>query len=117
MAKRSSGSGEAAGRRASTATTDGNVLVLRQELSRGTIRKLGEGPGSAAASIEDAWARREEALFERLAVSWEIAGLPLDDQKMLLARYRMAGAEERRWVRATIAAPPRGASFPSWPER
>lgn len=82
---------------------DGNVLELRQVLSRGTVRKLGEGPGSAAASIDDAWQRREEALFERLAVSWRIAGLPLDDQAMLLARYRMATVEERRWVRETIA--------------
>ena len=82
----------------------GNVLVLRQELSRSSVRKLGERPKSAAASIDDAWARREEMLFERLAVSWTIAGLPLDDQKMLLARYRMASAEERRWVGGTIAA-------------
>lgn len=83
---------------------EGNVLVLRQELSRASIRKVGEGPGSAAASIDDAWARREEALFERLAVSWTIAGLPIDEQGMLLARYRMASADERRWVRGTIAA-------------
>jgi len=83
---------------------EGNVLVLRQELSRGSIRKIGERPSSAAASLEDAWARREETLFERLAVSWTIAGLPLDDQKMLLARYRMASAAEKRWVRETIAA-------------
>lgn len=83
--------------------SDGNVLVLRRELSRGTIRKIGEPPKSAAASIDDAWARREEALFERLAVSWEIAGLPLDDQAMLLARYRMASPGERLWVRETIA--------------
>ena len=41
-------------------------------------------------------------LFERLAVGWEIAGLPLDDQKMLLGRYRMADAETQRWVRQTI---------------
>ena len=41
---------------------------------------------------------------ERLAVSWEIAGLPLDDQKMLLGRYRMADPETRRWVRETITA-------------
>jgi hypothetical protein len=85
------------------ADSEGNVLVLRQELSAGTIRKLGEPPASAAASAEDAWARREEALFERLAVRWEIAGLPIEDQKTLLGRYRMASAEERRWVRATIA--------------
>ena len=82
---------------------DGNVLVLRQELSPGTVRKLAETPKSDAASVEDAWQRREEMLFERLAVSWEIAGLPIADQKTLLARYRMATAEERRWVRETVA--------------
>jgi hypothetical protein len=83
---------------------EGNVLVLRETLSLATIAKIGEPPASHAASLEDAWARREEALFERLAVSWEIAGLPLDDQKMLLGRYRMADAETRAWVRRTIAA-------------
>jgi hypothetical protein len=83
---------------------DGNVLTLRQTLSPGTIRKLAEPPASAAASADDAWQRREEALFERLAVRWEIAGLPIDEQAMLLGRYRMAAPEERRWVRETIAA-------------
>ncbi|HET6831674.1 MAG TPA: hypothetical protein VFH44_10035 [Solirubrobacterales bacterium] len=83
---------------------DGNVLTLRQTLSTGTIRKLAERPASAAASVDDAWQRREEALFERLAVRWEIAGLPIDDQAMLLGRFRMAAPEERRWVRETIAA-------------
>lgn len=84
--------------------SEGNILTLRHELSRGSVRKLGEGPKSAAASIEDAWQRREEAMFERLVVRWDVAGLPIDDQKMLLGRYRMASVEERRWVRATIAA-------------
>lgn len=83
---------------------EGNVLVLRQTLSPGSIAKLAEPPTSAAADVEDAWQRREEMLFERLVVSWEIAGLPLDDQKMLLGRYRMAGPDERRWVRETITA-------------
>ena len=83
---------------------EGNRLLLRESLSRGTIRKIGEGPATAAATQEDAWRRRSELLFERLAVSWEIAGLPLDDQKMLLGRYRMADAETRAWVRRTIAA-------------
>ena len=36
-------------------------------------------------------------------VGWEIAGLPLDDQKMLLGRYRMADPETQRWVQQTIA--------------
>jgi hypothetical protein len=61
-----------------------------------------EGAATDAANVEDVWQRREEMLFERLAVSWEIAGLPLDDQKMLLGRYRMAEPETRRWVRETI---------------
>jgi hypothetical protein len=82
---------------------EGNVLTLRQTLSAGTIAKVGEPPTVAAASLEDAWRRRTEVLFERLAVRWEIAGLPLDDQKMLLGRYRMADAETQRWVRQTIA--------------
>jgi len=81
---------------------EGNVLTLRGELSAGTIRKLGGRHGKAAASTDDEWRRRTEMLFERLAVSWEIAGLPLEDQKMLLGRYRMADAETQRWVRRTI---------------
>ena len=81
---------------------EGNILSLRQTLSAGTIAKLGEPPAGEAASQDDAWQRRSEALFERLAVRWEIAGLPLDDQKMLIGRYRMADAETQRWVRQTV---------------
>jgi hypothetical protein len=83
---------------------EGNVLTLRESLSAATIAKIGEAPASRAASLEDAWRRREETLFERLVVRWEIAGLPLSDQKMLLGRYRMADAETQRWVRQTIAS-------------
>ena len=85
------------------ADPDGNVLTLRQRLSAGTIAKVGEPPAGAAASQEDAWHRRYEVLFERLAVRWVIADLPLEEQKMLLGRYRMADAETQRWVRQTIA--------------
>lgn len=81
---------------------EGNKLVLRETLSRGTIAKLEEGPATAATTQDDAWRRRSELLFERLAVSWEIAGLPLSDQKMLLGRYRMADPDTQRWVRETI---------------
>jgi hypothetical protein len=83
---------------------EGNVLTLRQSLSAATIAKIGEPPSGDAASLEDAWRRRTEAMFERLAVGWEIAGLPLSDQKMLLGRYRMADPETQRWVRQTIDA-------------
>jgi hypothetical protein len=82
---------------------EGNVLTLRQSLSAGTVAKLGEGPATAATTQDDAWHRRSELLFERLAVRWEIAELPLTDQKMLLGRYRMAGPETQEWVRRTIA--------------
>ena len=82
---------------------EGNVLTLRQSLSPGTIAKLAEGPATAATSQEDAWHRRAELLFERLAVRWEIAGLPLIEQKMLLGRYRMADSATQQWVRETIA--------------
>jgi hypothetical protein len=82
---------------------DGNKLELREGLSASTIAKIGEPPASRAASLEDAWARREEQLFERLTVSWVISDLPIDEQKMLIGRYRMATPDERSWVRRTIA--------------
>jgi hypothetical protein len=82
---------------------EGNTLTLRQSLSPRTIAKIGEGPAGDATSLDDAWRRRSELLFERLAVRWEIAGLPLTDQRMLLGRYRMADPETQRWVRQTIA--------------
>jgi hypothetical protein len=82
---------------------EGSVLSLRRSLSPGTIAKIEAGPATAATTREDAWHRRSELLFERLAVGWEIAGLPLSDQKMLLGRYRMADAATQQWVRETIA--------------
>jgi hypothetical protein len=83
---------------------EGNVLTLRGSLSGGTISKINKVSTGAGISVEDAWHRRAELLFERLAVRWEIAGLPIDDQKMLLGRYRMADSATQEWVRATIAS-------------
>jgi hypothetical protein len=82
---------------------EGNVLTLRDELSAGTLRTLNDLDARPAASAEDRWQRRVEFLFERLAVRWEIAGLPLEGQKELLGRYRMASSEERRQVRKVLA--------------
>jgi hypothetical protein len=82
--------------------SEGNVLTLRGSLTPGTIRKLSRADRKAGASAEDVYHRRTEALFERLAVSWEIAGLPLDDQKLLLGRYRMADSDTQAWVRRTL---------------
>jgi hypothetical protein len=84
--------------------SEGNVLTLRESLSAGTIETIKQASGRGAATLEDDWRRRTELLFERLAVRWEIAGLPITEQAMLLGRYRMANAETQRWVRETIAA-------------
>jgi hypothetical protein len=81
---------------------EGNVLTLRESLSDRTIRKINKPHRKDASSSEDVWARRNEMLFEYLVVRWEISGLPLDDQKMLIGRYRMADSSEQRWVRETI---------------
>ncbi len=84
------------------ADPDGNVLALRERVSAGTASKLREPAGGAAASTEDLWRRRTELLFERFAVSWTIAGLPLTGQKELLGRYRLADQATQRWVRETL---------------
>ena len=81
---------------------DGNVLTLRDELSAPTLRQLAQLDARPAASADDRWQRRVEFLFERLAVRWELAGLPLEGQKELLGRYRMATSEERRRVREAL---------------
>ncbi len=81
---------------------EGNVLTLRRTVSPGTVRKLREPAGAAGSSAEDRWQRRTELLFERFAVRWTIAGLPLIEQRELLGRYRMADAATRRWVRARL---------------
>lgn len=83
---------------------DGNLLTLRKSLSAGTIRKIRRVDTRPAASVDDDWQRRTELLFERLATGWEIAGLPITDQKTLLGRYRMADPETRRWVRTVLDA-------------
>ena len=78
-------------------------LTLRDSLSAGTLRTLRKLDAQPAASADDRWQRRVELLFERLVVSWEISGLPLEGQRELLGRYRMASADERRAVREAIA--------------
>ena len=81
---------------------EGNVLTLRDALSPGTLRELEKLSSSPAASQEDKWQRRGELLFERLVAGRTISGLPLEGQKELLGRFRMASADERRWLRDTL---------------
>ena len=81
---------------------EGNVLVLRGAMSPAT---RGEYTRVRAGGLhsEDAWQRSVEFLFERLAVSWTIAGAePIERQKELLARYRFASGAERTWIRGVL---------------
>ncbi len=77
-------------------------LTLRDELTAGTLRTLDKLDAQPAASADDRWQRRMELLFERLVVTWEIAGLPMEGQRELLGRYRMASADERKLVREVL---------------
>ena len=84
------------------ADPDGNVLTLRGSFSTGSRAEYARALAGSPLSREDAWQRASELLFERLAVRWTIAGAPIARQKELLARYRVASAAERTWVRETL---------------
>jgi hypothetical protein len=101
-ARKGKGAGPSPASTSDYADAEGNVLTLRDELTAGTLRQLERLEAKPAASAEDRWQRRIEFLFERLAVRWELSGLPLDGQRELLGRYRMASSDERRWVRETL---------------
>ncbi len=107
MGKRSRARARGEGRRAPSADyTDGhgNVLTLRGSMTPKTRARYAtiSGEQSSAATAEDRWHREVEFLFERLAVVWVIAGVPTDDQAELLARFRVASDDERRWIRDVL---------------
>jgi len=81
---------------------DGNTLTLRGTLTAATRREYADALAGNMLSREDAWQRAVELLFERLAVSWTIAGVPITRQRELLARYRAASPAERAWIRDVL---------------
>lgn len=81
---------------------DGNVLTLRGSLTPGARREYAQILAGNPLSQEDAWQRAVELLFERLAQRWVIAGLPIERQRELLARFRVASPAERAWVRQSL---------------
>jgi hypothetical protein len=87
-------------------SADGATLTLRGALTVATRREYADalaGVESRASSTrEDAWQRATELMFERLAVSWTIAGAPIEGQRELLARYRAASQDERAWIRGVL---------------
>jgi hypothetical protein len=80
----------------------GDVLTLRGALTPKTRQEYAATFAGNPLSQEDAWQRAVEFLFERLTVRWEISGVPTEGQKALLMRYRVAGPDERRFVRDTL---------------
>ena len=80
----------------------GDVLTLRGALTAKTRQQYAATFAGSPLSQEDAWQRAVEFLFERLAVRWEIAGVPTEGQKALLLRYRVATQDERRFVRDAL---------------
>ncbi len=85
------------------ASPEGDRLVLRGAMSPATRREYAAAMAGSPLSREDAWQRGVEFLFERLVVRWEIAGTdPISRQKDLLARYRFATQDERRWIRDVL---------------
>ncbi len=84
------------------ADAEGNVLTLRGSLTLGSRRAYAEALAGNLLSLEDARQRAFELLFERLAVRWVLAGVPIESQQELLGRLRLASRAEREWVRDTL---------------
>jgi hypothetical protein len=87
----------------SYADAEGNELVLRGSMTPATRQQYAGVLAGSPLSREDAWQRAVEFLFERLVVSWAIAGVdPMTRQKELLMRFRVATPEERTWIRDVL---------------
>ena len=106
MGKRGRRQGKLTAPSSDYADEQGNTLTLRGSLTPGSradyARVLAGVDGRASATREDAWQRAVELLFERLALRWVIAGVPLEAQHELLARFRMASPQERAAVREAL---------------
>ena len=81
---------------------DGNVLVLRGSMSPLTRHRYNAIRTDQSKLVEQSWHESVEFLFERLVVRWVVAEVPTEGQKELLARFRIASQEERRWIRDTL---------------
>jgi hypothetical protein len=83
------------------ADAHGNVLTLRGSLTAAARSEYTQTLASGL-NREDAWQRATELLFERLVVAWTLSDIATTRQKELLARYRVATAGERRFVRDSL---------------
>ena len=80
------------------------MLVLRGALTPATRRAYADVLHDQRRTTEDSWHRAVEFLFERLAVCWTVNDVPTQGQRDLLARFRVATQEERRFVREALRA-------------
>ena len=82
------------------------MLTLRGSLTPGSRRDYAQTlAGAGAGAPRRARTPRSgrcELLFERLAVRWVIAGAPIERQRELLGRLRMASRRGARVVRAAL---------------
>jgi hypothetical protein len=83
---------------------DGAVLELRGAMTPATRREYAAVLHDVSRTTDDSWQRAVEFLFVRLAVRWTVHDVPTEGQKELLARYRVATQDERRFVRDTLRA-------------
>jgi hypothetical protein len=102
MGKRNRGAGRISADTTDYRDAEGNVLTLRGSMSPLTRRKYAGVLHDQRKSTDDSWHRAVEFLFERLAERWTIYDIPTEGQKELLLRYRMASADERRWIRDVL---------------
>lgn len=102
MGKRNRGAGRISADTTDYRDAEDNVLTLRGSMSALTRRKYAGVLHDQRKSTDDSWHRAVEFLFERLAERWTIYDIPTEGQKELLLRYRMASADERRWIRDVL---------------
>jgi hypothetical protein len=81
---------------------DGASLELRGAMTPATRREYAAVLHDVSRTTDDSWQRAVEFLFERLAVRWTVHDVPTEGQRELLARYRVASQDERRFVRDTL---------------
>jgi hypothetical protein len=102
MGKRNRAAGRISAPTSDYPDADGNVLTLRGSMSPLTRRKYSSILHDQHVSTDDSWQRAVEFLFERLVDRWMIYDVPTEGQKELLMRYRIATAQERRWIRDVL---------------
>jgi len=102
MGKRNRGAGRISAPTTDYRDDDGNVLTVRGSMSPLTRRKYAHTLHDQSRTTDDSWQRGVEFLYERLVERWTIYDVPTEGQKELLARYRIASADERRWIRDVL---------------